>query len=623
MTVTARNKGLGSITLAAIGVVYGDIGTSPLYAFREAFSGKHGIPLNADNVFAVLSMMFWAVTIIVSLKYVVLMLRFDNQGEGGVLALLSWAAHTVRHKPTVLWLVTVMGAFSASLFYGDAVITPAISVLSAVEGITVAVPEAEHFVVPLALAVLIGLFAIQRRGTAVVGAFFGPIMIAWFVALAALGIVSIVQTPQILMALSPVHALRFMIEHPGWAFLASAAVFLCLTGAEALYADMGHFGPKPVRLAWFGLVFPALMINYLGQGALLLRNPEAARNPFYLLAPEWLLVPLIGLAMAATVIASQAVISGAFSATQQASRLNFLPRLQVKHTSDTARGQVYIPLVNWSLLVLVVLLVLGFQNSDRLAAAYGIAVAGDLFLSSVILLVALTFTTGARRALWPIFLVLAIVEFYFFASNASKIMDGGWFPLALAAIVFTVLTTWRRGIDILRAKKEASADDIEDGLTLPLDGVPRVPGHAVFFSSGRSGCPGAFLHNLKHNHVVHETTVFLTVEFDDVPRVLDDERVEIQRGANGIARVIAHFGFREDPDIELVLRLAARKGLALQVQSTSFFTSKPTVVSVSRRGIFGWRRSLFGWMLQNSASVASYFNLPPNRMVELGAQVGI
>ncbi|MBP8307035.1 MAG: KUP/HAK/KT family potassium transporter [Burkholderiaceae bacterium] len=609
--------------MAAIGVVYGDIGTSPLYAFREAFSGKHGIPLNADNVFAVLSMMFWAVTIIVSLKYVVLMLRFDNQGEGGVLALLSWAAHTVRHKPTVLWLVTVMGAFSASLFYGDAVITPAISVLSAVEGITVAVPEAEHFVVPLALAVLIGLFAIQRRGTAVVGAFFGPIMIAWFVALAALGIVSIVQTPQILMALSPVHALRFMIEHPGWAFLASAAVFLCLTGAEALYADMGHFGPKPVRLAWFGLVFPALMINYLGQGALLLRNPEAARNPFYLLAPEWLLVPLIGLAMAATVIASQAVISGAFSATQQASRLNFLPRLQVKHTSDTARGQVYIPLVNWSLLVLVVLLVLGFQNSDRLAAAYGIAVAGDLFLSSVILLVALTFTTGARRALWPIFLVLAIVEFYFFASNASKIMDGGWFPLALAAIVFTVLTTWRRGIDILRAKKEASADDIEDGLTLPLDGVPRVPGHAVFFSSGRSGCPGAFLHNLKHNHVVHETTVFLTVEFDDVPRVLDDERVEIQRGANGIARVIAHFGFREDPDIELVLRLAARKGLALQVQSTSFFTSKPTVVSVSRRGIFGWRRSLFGWMLQNSASVASYFNLPPNRMVELGAQVGI
>ncbi|HPU51943.1 MAG TPA: potassium transporter Kup [Burkholderiaceae bacterium] len=623
MTATSGKKGLGPITLAALGVVYGDIGTSPLYAFREAFSGKHGIPLTADNVFAVLSMMFWAVTIIVSLKYVVLMLRFDNQGEGGVLALLSWAAHTVRQKPALLWLVTVMGAFSASLFYGDAVITPAISVLSAVEGIAVAVPGADHFVVPLALAVLVGLFTIQSRGTAVVGAFFGPIMIAWFASLAALGVVSIVQTPQILMALSPVHALRFLIEHPGWAFLASAAVFLCLTGAEALYADMGHFGPKPVRLAWFGMVFPALMINYLGQGALLLRNPEAARNPFYLLAPEWMLVPLIGLAMAATVIASQAVISGAFSATQQASRLNFLPRLRVRHTSDTSRGQVYIPLVNWGLLVLVILLVLGFQNSDRLAAAYGIAVAGDLFLSSVILLVALPFVTGARRALWPVFLALAMIELYFFVSNASKIMDGGWFPLALAAVVFIVLTTWRRGIDILRAKKEAGSYDIEDGLTLSLDGVPRVPGHAVFFSSGSTGCPGAFLHNLKHNHVVHETTVFLTVEFDDVPRVLDDERVEIQRGANGIARVIAHFGFREDPDIELVLRLAARKGLVLEVQSTSFFTSKPTVVSVSRRGIFGWRRSLFGWMLQNSASVASYFNLPPNRVVELGAQVGI
>ncbi len=623
MSQSTEHKGLAPITLAAIGVVYGDIGTSPLYAFKEAFGGKHAIPLSSDNVFAVLSMMFWAVTIIVSLKYVVLMLRFDNRGEGGVLALLSWAANTVRHKPALLWLVSVMGAFSASLFYGDAVITPAISVLSAVEGIAVAVPGTEHFVVPIALGVLIGLFGIQRRGTAAVGAFFGPIMIVWFLVLAALGLASIVQTPQILQAINPVHAVRFIIEHPGWAFLASAAVFLCLTGAEALYADMGHFGPRPVRLAWFVMVFPALMINYLGQGALVLRDPEAARNPFYLLAPEPLLIPLIALAMAATVIASQAVISGAFSATQQASRLNFLPRLRVLHTSDTARGQVYIPLVNWSLLVMVILLVLGFRSSDSLAAAYGIAVAGDLFLSSVILLVALLYTSGARRLLWPLFLVLAVIELFFFASNVSKIFDGGWFPLALAAIVFTVLTTWRRGIDILRAKKEAGADVLEDGLTLPLGDVPRVPGNAVFFSSSRMGCPGAFLHNLKHNHVVHETTVFLTVEFDDVPRVLDDERVEIQRGANGIARLIAHFGFREDPDIELVLRLAARKGLTMEVQSTSFFTSKPTVVSVSRRGIFGWRRSLFGWMLQNSASVASYFNLPPNRVVELGVQVGI
>ncbi len=616
-------KRLGAVTLAAIGVVYGDIGTSPLYAFREAFGGKHGIPLTAENIFAVLSMMFWAVTIIVSLKYVVVMLRFDNRGEGGVLALLSWAAGTVRRRPALLWLVTVLGAFSASLFYGDAVITPAISVLSAVEGIGVAAPALGHWVVPIALMVLVGLFAIQKRGTAAVGAFFGPIMIAWFGTLAVLGLISIAQTPQILMALNPWHALRFALEHPGWAFLASAAVFLCLTGAEALYADMGHFGPKPVRLAWFGLVFPSLMINYLGQGALLLRDPQAARNPFYLLAPEALLLPLIALAMAATVIASQAVISGAFSATQQASRLNFLPRLRVRHTSDTTQGQVYIPLVNWTLLVFVVLLVIGFGSSDRLAAAYGIAVAGDLFLSSVILLIALGFVTGPRRWLWPLFLVFALIELHFFASNLSKIVDGGWFPLVLAVLVFTVLTTWRRGIEILRAKKEAGAHAEIDGLSLPLDDVPRVPGNALFFSSSVGGCPGAFLHNLKHNHVVHETTVFLTVSFDDVPRVLDDERIEIQRGANGIARIIAHFGFREDPDIPLVLRLASRKGLSLELETTSFFTSKPTVVSVSRRGLFGWRRSLFGWMLQNSASVASYFNLPPNRVVELGAQVGI
>lgn len=614
---------MGAITLAAIGVVYGDIGTSPLYAFREAFNGSHGIPLSPDNVFAVLSMMFWAVSIIVSLKYVVVMLRFDNRGEGGVLALLSWAATMVRHRPALLWLVSVLGAFSVSLFYGDAVITPAISVLSAAEGIALAAPGSEAFVVPVALAVLIALFAIQRRGTAVVGGLFGPVMVLWFLTLAALGVASIVQSPHIVQALNPVHALRFIVEHPGWAFLASAAVFLCLTGAEALYADMGHFGPRPVRLAWFALVFPSLMINYLGQGALVLRNPEAVRNPFYLLAPDVLLIPLVVLAMAATVIASQAVISGAFSATQQASRLNFLPRLRVLHTSDTERGQVYIPLVNWGLLVLVIALVLGFRHSDSLASAYGIAVAGDLFLSSVILLLALGFAEGRRRLLWPLFLVMAVIELYFLISNVSKILDGGWFPLVLALVVFTGLTTWRRGTDILRAKKDAGAHAVLDGLTLPLDDVPRVPGNAVFFSSSTGGCPASFLHNLKHNHVVHETTVFLTVEFDDVPRVPDTERVEIQRGANGIARLIVHFGFREDPDIELVLRLAARKGLVLEVESTSFFTSKPTVVSVTRRGIFGWRRSLFGWMLQNSASVASYFNLPPNRVVELGTQVGI
>jgi KUP system potassium uptake protein len=619
-----RSSGLPGLTLAALGVVYGDIGTSPLYAFREAFSGAHGIPLSTENVFAVLSMMFWAVTVIVSLKYVVIMLRFDNRGEGGVLALLSWAAHVVRESPRLSWLVTVFGAFSVSLFYGDAVITPAISVLSAVEGISVKAHALERWVLPVALAILVSLFAIQRRGTASVARLFGPVMILWFGALAALGVASIVRTPMVLQALDPRYALAFVADHPGWAFLASSAVFLCLTGAEALYADMGHFGPKPVRIAWFAMVFPSLMLNYFGQGALVLRDPEAVRNPFYLLAPELLLWPLIALATAATVIASQATITGAFSATQQASRLNFLPRLRVLHTSETAQGQIYIPLVNWLLLALVVALVLEFRNSDRLAAAYGIAVAGDLFLSSVILLLALPLARPRwLRALWPLFLGLAGVEAYFLVSNVPKIPDGGWFPLAMAALVFTVLTTWRRGMEILRAKKEAAVGTVDDGLSLDLAGFPRVPGAALFFSSTRTGAPTSFLHNLKHNMVVHETTVFLTVEFDEVPRVADDERVEVTRGPNGVCRIVARFGYREQPDIDQVLRLAGRRGLHLEAATTSFFTSKPTVVSVTPRGPFGWRRSLFGWMLQNSTSIAHYFNLPANRVVELGSRVGI
>ena len=615
----------GGLVLAALGIVFGDIGTSPLYAFKEAFGGKHAIPLDGPSVYAVLSMMFWAVTIVVSLKYVVIMLRFDNRGEGGVLALLAYVFGLLRERPRLTWLVAVLGAFSASLFYGDAVITPAITVLSAVEGLTVAAPEAERFVVPIALVILVLLFSVQKRGTAAVGKLFGPVMVLWFITLTGLGLASIVQTPTVLWALSPAYALDFIVMYPGLAFLAVSAVFLCLTGAEAMYADMGHFGPRPVRFAWFLIVFPALMINYFGQGALVLREPEAVRNPFFLLVPEPLLLPVIVLSTLASVIASQATISGAFSATQQASRLNFLPRLKVLHTSDTAQGQIYIPIVNWILLALVITLVLSFRSSERLAAAYGIAVAGDLFLTSVIVMIGLPFVTGARRLklLWPLFFVFACLELVFFVSNSAKVMEGGWFPLLLATVMFTVLTTWRRGLELLRAKKEAAPANADDGLTIDLTGIPKVPGAAVFFSSSRQGCPSAFLHNLKHNMVVHEKTVFLTVEFDEVPRVPDDERIEVMRGSNGTARIIAHFGFREDPDIGLVLRLAARRGLEFDPEATSFFTSKPTVVSVSRRGIFGWRRSLFSWMLQNSATVASYFNLPPNRVIELGAQVGI
>jgi KUP system potassium uptake protein len=622
MSPSSPPRRLPAVALAALGVVYGDIGTSPLYAFREAFDAQRGLPLTSANVFAVLSMIFWAVTLIVSLKYVTIMLRFDHRGEGGVLALLSYCAQRLRERPRLLSVVTLLGAFAVSLFYGDAVITPAISVLSAVEGMAVAAPSLEALVLPAAVGIIVGLFLFQRRGAAAVGALFGPVMVLWFLVLAGVGLAGIAENPGVLQGLDPRYALKLVLEQPGMAFVVAGAVFLCVTGAEALYADMGHFGRRPVQLAWFALVLPALTLNYFGQGALVLRDPAAARNPFFLLAPETLLVPLVALATMAAVIASQATISGAFSATQQASRLNFLPRLRVLHTSEQTQGQVYIPVANWLLMALVVALVLGFRSSGALASAYGIAVSGDLLLASVMLLLVLPFVKGLRW-LWPLFLLFAAIELAFFAANATKFVNGGWFPLLLALAVFTVLTTWRRGLAIMRARKEAGPKSTLDGLALDLRDVPRVPGSAVFFSSSASGCPSAFLHNLKHNKVVHEQTVFVTVQFEDVPRVIDDERIQVMRGTNGIVRIVAQFGYRESPDVGLVLRLAARKGVVCPMEETSFFTSKPTLVSVSRRGVFGWRRSLFGWMLQNSTSVATYLHLPPNRVVELGTQVAI
>ncbi|MCO5100087.1 MAG: KUP/HAK/KT family potassium transporter [Burkholderiaceae bacterium] len=624
MRPAASRTRLPPAVVGALGIVFGDIGTSPLYAFKVAFDPDRGLALTPANVFALLSMIFWSVMIIVSLKYVTIMLRFDNRGEGGVLALLSHCVQALRGRPRLSWLVTILGAFAVSLFYGDAVITPAISVLSAVEGLAVVEPELDVVVLPIAVAILVALFAIQRRGTGHVGARFGPIMALWFFAIGAAGVYSILRNPQVLLALDPRFAWTLVFEQPALAFVAAGAVFLCMTGAEALYADMGHFGPRPIRVGWFVLVLPALMLNYFGQGALVLLDPQAIRNPFYLLAPESLLLPAVVLATAATVIASQATIAGAFSASQQASRLNFLPRLRVLHTSDAAQGQVYIPLVNWLLLALVLALVIGFRSSDALASAYGIAVAGDLMLTSVMMLIALpAFAERRVRALWPLFAVFAALEASFFAANAAKIPSGGWFPLLLAAIMFTVLTTWRRGIEILRLRKDMRPMASPDGQQIDLSQIPRVPGSALFFSSTPQGWPSSFLHNLKHNKVMHEQTIFLTVAFDEAPRVLDDERVEVMRGSDGIVRVIAHFGFRESPRIDGVLRQIARKGVVCTLHETSFFTSKPTLVSVSRRGLFGWRRSVFGWLLRNSTSVANYFGLPPDRVVELGAQVAI
>jgi KUP system potassium uptake protein len=620
----SHSQRLPTLLLGALGVVFGDIGTSPLYAFKEAFAQPHGLALTPDKVFPVLSMMFWAITLIVSIKYVLVILRFDNRGEGGVLALLSNVLSLVRDRPRLTWFVSVLGIFAASLFYGDAVITPAISVLSAVEGITVAAPSLDSYIVPIALVILIGLFMLQRSGTASVGALFGPVMVVWFLTLAVLGVVSIVQTPEIVGAINPRYALMFFVEHPGWSFIALSAVFLTLTGAEALYADLGHFGVRPIQVGWFALVFPCLMLNYLGQGALVLRDPEAARNPFFLLAPDFLLVPLVILATLATVIASQATISGAFSVTQQASRLNYLPRLKVLYTSDVSQGQIYIPVVNWMLLVAVLALVITFGSSTKLAAAYGVAVSGDLLIGSLLLMVAVLMTPARRiKLLLPLLAVFLTLELCFFAANISKVFEGGWFPLMVASIMFTVLTTWRRGMEIMRARKEASPNVASDDLDLDLSGITRVPGVAVFFSSTRTGYPASFLHNLKHNKVVHEQTVFMSIEFDDVPRVLDDDRIELQRREGGIYRLVGHFGYREDPNIRRLLRLARRKGLEIDLDDTSYFTSKPVIVSVSRRGVFGWRRSLFGWMMQNSPTAASYFRLPPNRVIELGSQVAV
>ncbi len=612
------------LALAALGVVYGDIGTSPLYAFKEAFAGADALPLTQQNVYAVLSMMFWAVTLIVSLKYVTFMLRYDHRGEGGVLALLTFALRSARDRMGFHAAVVILGAFAASLFFGDALITPAISVLSAVEGLSVATPRFEHWVVPIAVALLVGLFLVQRRGTARIGRLFGPVMVVWFLALASLGVSSIVQTPGIVAALNPLYALDFAFERPALAMVALGAVFLCLTGAEALYADMGHFGKVPVRIAWYALVFPSLMINYFGQGALVLRNPDAVKNPFYLLAPEPLLMPMVLLATCATIIASQATISAAYSVTQQASRLNFLPRLRVLHTSDSARGQIYIPVVNWLMLLGVLSLVLGFGSSSGLAGAYGIAVNGDMIISSVLLTVVIV--TGSGRARYGVLAAVAIflaVEATFLVSNLGKIAEGGWFPLVLGLAIFTVLTTWRKGVELLQAKRAVLPEARPDNVRAELASAIRIPRTGVFFSSRRSGYPSAFLHNLKHNMVIHERTIFLTVEFADTAYVDDAERLDMERLDDGTWRVIACFGFREDPDISTILALAARRGLHIDPETASFFTSKGEIVSVSKPRGFGLRRKLFIWMLQNSPTVADYLALPPDRVVELRTQLAV
>lgn len=613
-----------ALALSALGVIFGDIGTSPLYTVKQAFRADGGLPLTPASLYGVLSMVFWSLILIVTLKYVLIMLRFDHRGEGGVLALLSLTLNRVAGRRIVSLAVLSLGLLAAALFFGDAMITPAMSVLAAVEGISVIEPELQRWIVPIAVIILLLLFQLQRRGTAQVGRLFGPIMMVWFATLGVLGVVNIVGHPEVIAALHPSFAIDFFIESPALVMTAMGAVFLCLTGAEAMYADLGHFGRLPISHAWFTVVLPCLVLNYLGQGALLLSDPSALVNPFFLLAPAWLRIPLVLLATVATVIASQAVISGAFSVTQQASRLNLLPRLRVRYTSEHERGQVYIPAVNVALMLAVVVLVIGFGSSDDLAAAYGLAVSGDLVIGSVLL--GVTVLAGAQRRHRWLLLPLAgflSLELAFLAANASKFWDGGWFPLLVASALVLVMATWRSGLERLRLRRSGDPRGLVDGLDLDLTGVPRVPGTAIFLSSVASGCPSSFLHNLKHNKIVHDHTYFLTVDFVEEPRVDDGTRLTIVRGRNGVQRLVATFGYREDPDIGLIFALAREQGLEVQEEYASFFTSKPVVVTGSNQGAFPSLRRFFGWMLQNSPSVASYLHLPPNRVIELGARVVI
>jgi KUP system potassium uptake protein len=623
---THHKSSLAALTLGALGVVFGDIGTSPLYAFKEAFGDAHGLPLTPANVLAVLSMMFWTVTLIVTMKYVSIVLRFDNRGEGGILALLAFTSRSLRDKPRLAAAASLLAVAGASLFYGDAVITPAISVLSAVEGLSVAAPRLEHWVVPLTIAIIVALFAIQSRGTSSVGKLFGPITVVWFLVLAFLGVRSIMATPEVLGALNPGHALAFVTHHPGMAFFTLGAVFLAVTGAEALYADMGHFGPKPIRLAWFILVFPCLMLNYMGQGALVLRDAAAAKNPFYLMVPQEWALPLVVLATMATVIASQATISGAFSVTQQASRLGYLPRIPVEVTSDVERGQIYIGRVNWLLMILVVALVLSFQSSSALAAAYGIAVSLTMLLeTALIVVVVMQLEHRARIVLAAVLVAIGLVELLFVASNATKILDGGWFPLVCGAVLFTLLTTWRSARSIIAAREAAYSVPMAGFMeSLNGDSITRVSGTAVYLSSRLDVVPSTLLHNLKHNKVVHERMVFLSLVTDDVPYVPNVERTEVQVLKRGeIYQVTLHYGFREDPDIPLGIGLLKRHGLNIEVDETTFFLGKTAIARASRPGLFTWRRELFRWMQRNTPSSIEYYKLPPGRVIELGTQISI
>ena len=615
-----------ALALLALGVVYGDIGTSPLYAVKETFNPEHGIPLTTANIVGGLSTLFWMLMIVVSLKYVTLVLRADNRGEGGIMALLALATTSIKKHPEWARPLLALGVFGASLFYGDAVLTPAISVLSAVEGLEVGTTAFKPYVVPIAVGVLVGLFLIQRHGTGVVGFLFGPVCALWFVALAAVGIRNIAATPQILQALNPVHALAFMTGHGLASFVVLGSVLLAITGAEALYADMGHFGKRAIRVAWFGLVAPALVLNYFGQGALLIANPRALENPFYLSYPAWALYPMVVLATAATIIASQATISGAYSLTFQAIQLGYLPRLNIRHTSAATFGQIYVPAVNWTLLVIVAAAVIGFGSSSRLASAYGVAVMGTMLVTTFLTFFVIRYGWG-----YPLWLCLAatgcfmVIDSTLFAAALLKIHDGGWFPLALGAIVFVVMATWRRGREfLLRRLQESTVPLVPFLESLLREPLPRVPGTAVFLTATPDATPHALLHSLKHYKALHQRVVFLTVEFRDVPWVPVEERVACERLGYDCWRVRVRYGFMNQPDLPQALELCAALGLELELEDSSFFLSREKLVPVTgSAGMALWRDRLFAAMARNAGNITDFFNIPTNRVIELGTRVEI
>ncbi len=622
--MAASKSSLAALTLGAIGVVYGDIGTSVLYAFKEVFVSGH-VAITNDNILGVLSLFFWTLTIIVTLKYVVLIMRADNVGEGGLMALLALASQSVKDKPQLRRVLLTLGVFGVALFFGDGVITPAISVLSAVEGLEVVTPAAKPYVVSISLTVLVVLFAMQRRGTGDIGKFFGPITVLWFLAIAVSGVAQIVQNPMVLKAMLPGYAMAFVSHNYGIAFITLGAVFLSVTGAEALYADMGHFGKTPIRIAWFGLVMPALLLNYFGQGALVLANPKAAENPFYLMTPEWAMIPMVVLATAATVIASQALITGAYSATKQTIQLGFLPRLSILHTSIRDTGQIYIPAVNWFLLTGVVTAVALFGSSTALAAAYGISV-------SLVMVITTLMTFYVLRYGWayPLWLCLAATGFFvlvdlsFFASNSLKIVQGGWFPLAMAAVLYVIMTTWKEGRRLLNEKLRAESIDLKSFLEAVFVSPPlRVDGTAVFLTAESGTVPNAMLHNLKHNKVLHQNNLFVTVHNHEVPWIGLDKRVEIESLGHDCWQVIVNYGFKNDPDLPKALQQIKGRGCELDQMSTSYFLSRDIVVPTIGGGMAQWREKLFSQMHHNASAAAEFLNLPNNAVVELGSKIEI